>query len=131
MITFVFTIMLVSGVVFIISVLLMTPKWGLWFGVGGMATSNEYSSKKSVESTLKRSALFSIILFTISAIVYPYMAKKQLANPNNQQLSNKTLQDAMKNGKIDIKWVDSNWKKVNVNVTPTDWTKTTDTSNSK
>lgn len=79
MITFVFIIMILSGALFILSVLLMTPKWGLWFWITGMATSNEYSSKKSVESTLKKTAIISIILFTLSAIVYPYIAKHQLS----------------------------------------------------
>jgi preprotein translocase subunit SecG len=49
MVTLLFTLMIVSGILFIGSVLLMTPKGGLGFGVGGMSTSNEYGSKKSVE----------------------------------------------------------------------------------
>lgn len=79
MTTFVFVIMFLSGILFIISILLMTPKWGLWFGISGMSTSNEYSSKKSVESTLKRTAIFSIILFTLLSVIYPYIDKKELS----------------------------------------------------
>ncbi len=85
MTTLIFTIMLLSGIIFILSVLLMTPKWGLWFGVWGMSTSNEYGSKKSVESTLKKSAVFSIIVFALTVVIYPYIAKDQLSSTNSQQ----------------------------------------------
>ena len=83
-------IMLLSGIVFIGSVLLMTPKGGIGFGIGGMATSNEYGSKKSIENTLKRSAFVSIVIFTLCAIVYPYLNKTNLSTVKAQavQLQN-------------------------------------------
>jgi len=58
-----------------------------------MSTSNEYSSKKSVESTLKKFAFWSIIIFGISAMIYPYLAKNQLStnNVNQQATKNATL----------------------------------------
>ncbi len=79
MVTLTFAIMILSGFVFMLSIALMTPKWWIWFWVGGMATSNEYGSKKSMEWTLKKSAVISIVIFTACAIIYPYMNKKQLA----------------------------------------------------
>ncbi len=79
MVTLTFAIMILSGIVFMITIALMTPKWWIWFWVGGMATSNEYWSKKSMEWTLKKSAIVSILIFTTCAIVYPYMNKKQLS----------------------------------------------------
>ena len=79
MVTLLFTLMIVSGILFIGSVLLMTPKGGLGFGVGGMATSNEYGSKKSVEWTLKKTAVVSIVIFIVAAILYPYANKSELS----------------------------------------------------
>ena len=79
MVTLLFTIMIITGILFIGSVLLMTPKGWLWFGVGGMSTSNEYGSKKSVEWTLKKTAIISIILFIFAAILYPYADKSELS----------------------------------------------------
>ena len=79
MATLVLIVMILSGILFIGSVLLMTPKWGIGFGIGGMATSNEYGSKKSIENTLKKSALINIIVFTACAMVYPYLNKANLS----------------------------------------------------
>ena len=79
MVTLLYVLMLLSGLLFILSVALMAPKGGLGFGIGGMSTSNEYGSKKSLEWTLKKTAFISIIVFTLSAMVYPFAAKKQLA----------------------------------------------------
>ena len=76
MATLLLVIMIISGILFIASILLMTPKWGIWFGIGGMATTNEYGSKKSVETILKKTAIVSITLFTISALIYPYLNLK-------------------------------------------------------
>ena len=76
MATLLLIVMILSGILFIASILLMSPKWGIWFGIGGIATSNEYGSKKSVETILKKAALISIILFTISALIYPYLNLK-------------------------------------------------------
>jgi len=127
MTTFVFTVMVLSGILFIISVLLMSPKWGLWFGIWGMSTSNEYSSKKSVESTLKKSAFFSIIIFSISAMLYPYLTKKQLST--QQTTKNQTLipninvwtgiqlkqQDIKRAKKKEDKWIDEKWQNLEIN----------------
>jgi preprotein translocase subunit SecG len=44
-----------------------------------MATSNEYGSKKSLEGTLKKSAFISIVIFTICALIYPYLNKAALS----------------------------------------------------
>jgi len=71
--------MILSGGLFIWAVLLMTPKGGIGFGLWGMSTSNEYGSKKSVEFTLKRVAIVSLVIFTCSALIYPYLAKKSLS----------------------------------------------------
>jgi len=70
------TVIIISGFMFIISVLLMAPKGGLGFGVGGMSTSNEYGSKKSLEGTLKKSAVLSLVFFTVSSMLYPYANRK-------------------------------------------------------
>lgn len=120
MTTLVFIIMILSGITFIVSVLLMTPKWGLWFGIGGMSTSNEYGSKKSIESTLKKSALFSVVIASLSAIIYPYLAKDKLTvNWNQQQIKltdeqNKQLQQKVWES-IKIEWKDVNWENTKTN----------------
>jgi len=111
MTTFIFVIMILSWIIFIISVLLMSPKWGLWFGITGISTSNEYSSKKSVESTLKKSAFFSIIVFTLLVIVYPYIAKKQLSNTNysiKQSVNQNVSWDIIK-----LEWINVSWQNIN------------------
>lgn len=61
-----------SGVVFITAVMLLAPKWGIGFGIGGAAWSNEYGSKKSIEGSIKKVAFISIIIFIATVIVYPY-----------------------------------------------------------
>ena len=67
------SILLITGIVFIGSVMLMSPKWGLWFGIGGMTTSNEYGSKKSLEGTLKKSACIAGGIFVLSVVIFPYL----------------------------------------------------------
>ena len=62
---------IITGVIFMLSVLLMNPKGGLGFGIGGVSGVNEYGSKKSVESTLKKAAIISGVLFVIFVFVYP------------------------------------------------------------
>jgi len=68
------TVLLIAfGIVFVISVMLMSPKGGLGLGIGGATGSNnEYGSKKSIEHTLKRTALVSGILFCAIALFLPY-----------------------------------------------------------
>ncbi len=69
-----FTLALIlTGIVFVISVLLMTPKGGLGLGIGWAAGTNEYGSKKSIETTLKKTALISGILFAATALFLPYI----------------------------------------------------------
>lgn len=65
--------MIVLGIIFMISVLLMSPKGWLGFGIGGSGGNNEYGSKKSIEFTLKRIALISVILFVVIATAIPLM----------------------------------------------------------
>lgn len=55
-----------------IAILLMAPKWGLWFGLGGMWGSNEYGTKKSIEWSLKTTATIGAILFVVSSLIYPF-----------------------------------------------------------
>lgn len=51
----------------------MSPKGGLGLGIGGATGSNEYGSKKSIESTLKRTALIAGVLFFVTALFLPYI----------------------------------------------------------
>lgn len=68
-------IMLIAGTIFVGSVMLMSPKGGLGIAIGGgMGASNEYGSKKSLESTLKRSALVSLTVFLVAALLVPYLS---------------------------------------------------------
>jgi protein translocase SecG subunit len=69
-----FTLLLIlAGIVFVVAVMLMTPKGGLGLGIWWAAGSNEYGSKKSIEVTLKRTALVAGILFCICALFLPYI----------------------------------------------------------
>ena len=69
-----FTLFLIlTGIIFVISVMLMTPKGGLGLGIGWAAGSNEYWSKKSIEATLKKTALIAGILFGVCALFLPYI----------------------------------------------------------
>ena len=67
--------LVVLWVIFMVSVLLMSPKgWiGLWIG-GASAGWNEYWSKKSIEGKLKLIALISAILFVGVCIFLPFVA---------------------------------------------------------
>lgn len=64
--------MVLAGIVFIGSVLLMSPKWGIGLGIGWLSGANEYGSKKSLETKLKKVAVISGALFVIIAIILPY-----------------------------------------------------------
>ena len=70
------TLMILSGIIAIFSILLMNPKGWLGFGIAGIAWSNEYGSKKSIETTLKKAAYISIVIFIISVILLPYFYNK-------------------------------------------------------
>lgn len=63
--------LIILGIVFMICVLLMSPKGWLGFGIGGAGGSNEYGSKKSIEFTLKRIAMVTGIAFVIIAVAIP------------------------------------------------------------
>jgi protein translocase SecG subunit len=67
--------LILIGIVFMISVLLMSPKGWLGFGIGGAGGSNEYGSKKSIEFTLKRVALIAGIAFVVVATAIPLISK--------------------------------------------------------
>jgi protein translocase SecG subunit len=67
-------VLLLAGIIFVVAVMLMSPKGGLGLGIGGSATSsNEYGSKKSIEHTLKRTALIAGIIFCATALFLPYI----------------------------------------------------------
>lgn len=71
---FLIWIMILSWIAFVISVLLMSPKWWLWVGVGGaLWWWSDYWSQKSLEWTLKKSAVISSVVFIISSIFLPYV----------------------------------------------------------
>ncbi len=72
--SFVIIAMVIAGIVFAGSVMLMSPKGGLGVALGGAGSSNEYGSKKSLESTLKTSAIVGLVIFLATAVVLPYIS---------------------------------------------------------
>lgn len=66
-------LMIISWLLFIVAVLLMSPKWWLGFWIGWAAWSNEYWSKKSVENTLKKVAMVTSVIFVLTVIFLPYV----------------------------------------------------------
>ncbi len=72
--TLLVVLLILSWIAFVVSVMLMSPKWGLGFGIGGAsASSNEYGSKKSIETSLKKVALISGIIFGTIVLFLPYV----------------------------------------------------------
>lgn len=67
-------ILIISGLASAISIMMMSPKWGLWFGVSGVsgASTNEYGSKKSLEHGIKRIAIIATVVFVCTCLLYPY-----------------------------------------------------------
>jgi protein translocase SecG subunit len=65
-------VLVISGILFSWSVLLMSPKWWLGMGIGGASWAGDYGSKKSVEGTLKKVAIFSLVVFMACVIFLPY-----------------------------------------------------------
>lgn len=67
--------LIVSGVIFIGSVLLQSPKGGgIWLGIGGAsAGGNEYGSKKTMESKLQKIAIISGVIFVVICLFLPYV----------------------------------------------------------
>ena len=70
--TLLIIVLIITGIAFIGSVLLMSPKGGLGLGIGGMAGGNEYGSKKTLETKLKKVALISSIVFLLVSLILPY-----------------------------------------------------------
>lgn len=66
-------ILILSWILFIWSVMFMSPKGWLGVWLGGMAGWGEYGSKKSVENTLKKTAVVAAIVFVVVALSYPYI----------------------------------------------------------
>lgn len=75
MFTALVVLLILTGIVFIASVLLQSPKGGgIWMGIGGAsAGGNEYGSKKTMEGKLKKIALISGIFFVIIVLFLPYI----------------------------------------------------------
>lgn len=74
MTTALLTIMIISGIIFAISLLLMNPKWWLGMWIAGFWWSHEYGSKKSITATLKKVATISSVIFIIVVLVYPFVS---------------------------------------------------------
>ena len=51
---------------------MMSAKGGLGMGIGGASGVGDYGSKKSVESTLKKTAVISLVIFMFAVISLPY-----------------------------------------------------------
>lgn len=73
--TIVLIIMILSGIIFMGSVMLMSPKGGIGFWLGGMSWAHEHGSKKSLEWTLKRTALRTAVIFCCTVLILPYLQK--------------------------------------------------------
>lgn len=64
--------MVVAGIFLVGSILLMSPKGGVGMGIGGMSGANEYGSKKSLETKLKKVAVVAGVIFVVIALILPY-----------------------------------------------------------
>lgn len=71
--TFLIVLMVIIGIICVCSILLMSPKWGIWAALGWLAWSDEYGSKKSLEWKLKKIALIAAIVFLILVCILPYV----------------------------------------------------------
>jgi len=63
-----------SGIIFVGTIMLMSPKGWLGMGMWGIASSWEYGSKKSLEGSLKKIAFASGFVFVAVSLVLPYTA---------------------------------------------------------
>ncbi|MFA6256084.1 MAG: preprotein translocase subunit SecG [Candidatus Absconditabacterales bacterium] len=70
--TLLIIVLILTGIAFVGSVMLMSPKGGLGLGIGGMAGGNEYGSKKTLENKLKKVALITGVLFLLVSLILPY-----------------------------------------------------------
>lgn len=66
-------LLIVSWIIFVWSVLLMSPKGWLGSAIGGLGWWDEYGSKKSLEGKLKKIALAASIVFVILSLILPYV----------------------------------------------------------
>lgn len=73
MITVLNVLLIISGLVFATTIMLMSPKWWIGFSIWGMNSTNEYGSKKSLEHNIKNVAYISGAIFLIVCVLYPYL----------------------------------------------------------
>jgi preprotein translocase subunit SecG len=73
MITVLNVLLIISGLVFATTIMLMSPKWWIGFSIWGMNSTNEYGSKKSLEHNIKNVAYVSGAVFLIVCVLYPYL----------------------------------------------------------
>lgn len=71
--TFLTILLIVTWVIFVWSVLLMSPKGWLGSAIGGLGWGDEYGSKKSLEWKLKKIALAASIIFVVISLILPYV----------------------------------------------------------
>ncbi len=73
--TLLITGLVITGLIFVLSVLMMSPKGGLGMGIGGSAGVGwgDYGSKKSLEGKLKVVATVCAIAFVLIALFLPYV----------------------------------------------------------
>ena len=71
--SFILTILVVSWVLLILSIALMSPKWGLWVIGWASIWGDWYWSQKSLETTLKKTAIINSIIFCLCCIAYPFV----------------------------------------------------------
>lgn len=70
--TLLIILMIISWVVFVISVLMMSPKGWLGLGIWWMGNTSEYWSKKWLEGKLKNIAILAGLVFVITSLILPY-----------------------------------------------------------
>ncbi len=66
-------VLILSGIIFVWSVLFMSPKGGLGAAIGWASGNSEYGSKKSAEGKLKKVAIATSLIFVITSLVLPYV----------------------------------------------------------
>lgn len=66
-------LLILSGIIFVWSVLFMSPKGWLGAAIGWAGWSDEYGSKKSVEGKLKTVAIITSIIFVAISLILPYV----------------------------------------------------------
>ena len=66
-------LMIIVGIIFVTSVLLMSPKGWLGAAISGISGGDEYGSKKSLEGKLKKIAVVTSIVFWVIVLILPYV----------------------------------------------------------